>query len=446
MNNKLVYRRMYPEIAGHLDAPEITVIIGPRQVGKTTLVFQLKEELLKRKNVQPEHVYYFNLDIVSDRTIFATQTEFINFLKNRISPDTTLYVFIDEVQRIENSGLFFKGVYDLGLPVKLVLTGSSSLEIRAKIVEPLTGRKKLFQLFPLDFAEYVSFHDAGLLRFLSQDDAYAKEKLLEYLYTFISFGGYPKVALDRDREKKIGYLEEIFTSYVEKDVVGFLRIKDAFVFSRLVKILAEEIGNLFNVQAISRELGIKNKTVSRYVDILEQTYIAQRAVPFFGSTRSEVRKMPKIYFLDTGMRNFAIYGRDFPVAGFSERKDKGFLLENFIFSELVKTGSSDVHFWRTKDDAEVDFIVQRSGETIPIEVKTASEREVGPSRSFLSFIRRYKPRTGVMVSLHAQPPRTIDSTRVFFQLPYQLAPFFANTSAGWPGKIAGRGRLRLSAG
>ncbi len=429
MDNKLVYRRMYPEIAGHLDAPEITVIIGPRQVGKTTLIFQLKEELLERKNVQPAHVYYFNLDIISDRTIFATQTEFINFLKRRISPGNTLYVFVDEVQRIENSGMFFKGVYDLGLPAKLVLTGSSSLEIRAKVVEPLTGRKKLFFLPPLDFGEYVSFHDASLLPFLPQDDAYAKEKLLEYLYDFISFGGYPKVALDRDREKKIGYLEEIFTSYVEKDVVGFMRIKDAFVFSRLVKILAEEIGNLFNVQSISRELGMKNETVNHYVDILEKTYIVQRAVPFFGSTRTEVRKMPKMYFWDTGMRNFAKYFRDFPLADFSERKDKGFLLENFIFSELIKTGLPDIHFWRTKDEAEVDFVVQKGGKPIPIEVKTAPAGEISPSRSFLSFIKRYKPQTGVIISLHAQPARTIDSTNVYFKLPYQLTPFLAQTTS-----------------
>lgn len=433
MDNKLVYRRMYPEIAEHLDAPEITVIIGPRQVGKTTLLFQLKEELLAKKNVPQEHVYYFNLDIVSDRTIFVTQTECINFLKHRISPGNTVYVFIDEVQRIETPGFFFKGIYDLGLPVKLVLTGSSSLEIRSKMAEPLTGRKRLFNLFPLDFAEYISFCDSSLLPFLSQDDTYAGEKLLEYLYDFISFGGYPKIALESDREKNIGYLEEIFTSYVEKDVVGFLRIKDAFMFSRLVKILAEEIGNLFNVQSLSRELGIKHQTVNHYVDILEQTYIVKRAVPFFGSARTEVRKMPKIYFLDTGMRNFAKYVRDFPLAGFSERKDKGFLLENFIFSELVKTGLPEVRFWRTKDEAEVDFVVQKAGEIIPIEVKTALPvrqagmvGEVSPSRSFISFIKRYKPKSGVIISLRTQTSRMIDSTNVHFRLPYQLTSFLAH--------------------
>lgn len=426
MDNKLVYRRIYPEIAGHLDAPEITLIIGPRQVGKTTLLFQLKKELLAKKNIPQERVYYFNLDIVSDRTIFVTQTEFINFLKNRISPGNTVYVFIDEVQRIENPGFFFKGVYDLGLPVKLVLTGSSSLEIRSKMVEPLTGRKKLFNLFPLDFAEYISFHDSGLLPFLSQHDAYAGEKLREYLYDFISFGGYPKVAVESDREKKIGYLEEIFTSYVEKDVVGFLRIKDAFMFSRLVKILAEEIGNLFNAQAISKELGVKHQTVKHYMDILEQTYIVKRIVPFFGSARTEVRKMPKIYFWDTGMRNFAKYFRDFPLASFFERKDKGFLLENFICSELVKTGLPDVRFWRTKDEAEVDFVVQKAGEIIPIEVKTAIEREIAPSRSFNSFIKRYKPKSGVIISFNNQKSTTVASTSVHFRLPYQLTSFLTH--------------------
>ena len=227
MDNKLVKRSIFPRIKEHLKREEITLIIGPRQVGKTTLVLQLRDYLLYREKIPPSRVHYFNLDVVSDQLIFGSQTDFIQFLKNRLSDSDRLYVFIDEVQRITNPGLFFKGVYDLRLPVKLILTGSSSLEIRAKMSEPLTGRKQLFKLPPLTFREYISFHEDTLLSFFDRRDRLAESKLLNYLHQFIIFGGYPKIAVEKDQDRKISLIEEIFTSYVEKDVIGFLKIQSA---------------------------------------------------------------------------------------------------------------------------------------------------------------------------------------------------------------------------
>lgn len=423
MDKKLALRRIFPQLKSHLEAAEITVIIGPRQVGKTTLVFQLKEYLLSEKIAQEKQIYYFNLDVVSDQTIFRNQSDFVQFLRNRINSNNKLYVFVDEVQRIENCGLFFKGVYDLQLPVKLVLTGSSSLEIRSKIVESLTGRKRLFKLLPLSFSEYLSFCEKDLLPFLSRRDEYAKEKLMRRLYQFIIFGGYPKVITEEDSSKKAVYLEEIFTSYVEKDVVGFLRIKDSYNFSKLVKILAEETGNLFNVERISQELHIKNQTIRHYLDILEYTFVAYRISPFFRSTRTEIRKMPKIYFGDNGIRNFGKDYRDFVEKSFLERTDKGSLLENFIFSELIKLEKEKINFWRTKDDAEVDFILTKKGETIPVEVKAVSLVGGKVSRSFLSFRDKYKPRAGIIVNLAYQGMQKIKGTDVHYLLPYELPDF-----------------------
>lgn len=424
MGQKLVFRDIFPAVSAHLKEEEITVIIGPRQVGKTTLVTQLKDHLTAA-GVASSAVYYFNLDVLTDRAIFNTQSDFIQFIKNRLSGQNKLYIFIDEAQRIENAGIFFKGVYDLHLPIKLILTGSSSLEIRAKTSESLTGRKRLFRLYPLSFGEYIYFVDKSLVSFLNKQDAFASAKLAVYLHEFIVSGAYPKVILEKDHEKKAAYLEEIFTSYVEKDVVNFLRIKNAVSFTQFVQIVSYELGGLFNSERVSKELAIKRETVKRYLDILEETFIVRRVFPFFRSPATEIRKMPKIYFLDSGIRNFAKDGRDFFSQNAEKREERGSLLENFIFNELVKLDVPNIRFWRTKDDAEVDFIIEKKGMIIPIEVK--SSRAVSSiSRGFRSFMSRYAPKTAVIITMGEQKTMTINTTDIYYMLPYQLFPFISN--------------------
>ncbi len=425
MDKKLVLRSLFPHIQAHLADEEITILIGPRQVGKTTLITSLKDDLIKR-GASPSDMYYFNLDIVTHTSLFQKQSDLVQFIKSRMSGRNKLYFFVDEVQRIENAGLFFKGIYDLGLPLKLILTGSSSLEIRSKTVEQLTGRKRLFRLYPLSFYEYLSVHDADLVSYIGKKDPLAQGEIMAHFKTFIIFGGYPKVTLETIREKKIFLLEEIFTSYVEKDVIGFLRIRDSFAFSQLVKIIASEIGNLFNTERVARELGIKSQTIRHYLDILSETFIVQRVNPFFHSPTTEIRKMPKLYFLDTGMRNFAKENREFSIDTFQQRADRGALLENFILSELVKLEVSDIHFWRTKDDAEVDFVIRKKGKIVPIEIKSGSETKSYLSRSLHSFINKYEPERALIVAMKPEKTIKIKKTEVHYLLPYQLSKFITD--------------------
>lgn len=423
MDKKLVIRSLFPHIQAHLADEEITILIGPRQVGKTTLITSLKDGLIAR-GVSPSDVYYFNLDVVTDKVLFQKQPDLIQFIKNRVSGRNKLYLFIDEVQRIENTGLFFKGIYDLHLPVKLILTGSSSLEIRSKTTEHLTGRKRLFTLYPLNFSEYIHANDTDLVPYIDKYYPFAKAEILTHFENFIIFGGYPKVALETILEKKILLLEEIFSSYIEKDVVGFLRIRDSFAFSQLVKIIASQIGNLFNTESVSRELGMKSQTIRHYLDILEETFIIQRVNPFFNSPTTEIRKMPKLYFFDIGMRNFAKDNRDFSVDAFKQRVDSGALLENFVLSELVKLEMRDIHFWRTKDDAEVDFVIQKKSEVIPIEVKL-DRRSITISRGFHSFINKYKPKIAIIIAMKKQDVIQMGKTELHCILPYQLPQFIS---------------------
>lgn len=413
----LVRRTILPKVIKHLENPEITVITGSRQVGKTTLLFQLKESLLK-KGYSENNILIFNLDLLSNLELFSNQQSFIKFLEGRIGKKK-LFVFVDEAQRVQNAGLFFKGIYDLNLPVKLVLTGSSSLEIKAKIHESLTGRKRLFYLYPFSFQEYLSSKDKILEKivFKKEISTYDQNRLFEYLFDFIVWGGYPKVALESNIEEKHQILKEIYSSYLEKDVIGFLKIKNSITFTRLFNILAGQTGQLLNFRELSNTINVTYRTLEKYLDILEKTFIIKWVRPFFKNQRKELTKMPEIYFLDTGLRNFAVgFFKDF-----QDRQDKGTLLESFIFSEISKQTETKLCFWRTKDKAEVDFIlVKRSGEIYPIEAKATPLKSAKISRSFQSFVNRYHPAQGFIVNLGFQGEIRLKKSNIIFIYPYEI--------------------------
>jgi hypothetical protein len=414
----LVQRNIFNEVAKHLEATEITLIVGPRQVGKTTLLLQLKDHLVSRE-YKESRILSFNLDLVTDRSLFASQTEFIKFLKERIGKDR-LFVFVDEAQRVENAGIFFKGIYDLDLPVKFVLTGSSVLEIKSKIHEPLTGRKRVFYLYPLTFEEYLSAKDGSFVEFLKAEKKpthYTEERLFEHLFQFIVWGGYPKIALEDNIEAREQFLKEIYSSYVERDIIGFLEIKNSTAFTNLISVLSSQIGQLVNTQELSSTLNIERKTVEKYLEIMGKTFITRRVTPFFRNIRKEITKMPKFYFLDNGMRNFALQ----TLRSFETHPDKGPLLENFVFSEFTKYAEKTIHFWRTKEKAEVDFVIgEITGETLPIEVKAATLNSPKISRSFRSFLTSYEPKDAYIVNLGFSGDKKIANTDVHFVYPYEI--------------------------
>jgi len=422
MGKKLVLRDQFSQIRSHVNESEITVITGPRQVGKTTLIRQIMEDIGGGKT-PPANINYFNLDVSQDHQLFLRQENVVSFIKNRIPKKGKLYVFIDEIQRIPNPGIFLKGIYDLSLPVKMVVTGSSSLEIRSKIAESLTGRKRLFTMYPLSLKEYVSYFDANLYALAVKGDAHAQASMSHYVDDFLLYGGYPKVLFESGGSERILPLEEIFTSYIDKDIVGLLRVRDPYVFTKFVQILSEETGNPVNIKGMSEELHIKDDTIRKYITSLEQTFIIRRVPPFFGSTRTEIRKMPKVYFFDNGIRNYAKDGKDMSENAYRNRKDAGFLLENFIFSELVKAGMDDIRYWRTKYGAEVDFIVHKKGMDIPIEIKATSSHKPDVSRGFYSHLTTYTPKYAVIVSFSKHDTVKVHGTEVHYLQPYQLIQF-----------------------
>lgn len=421
MEHKIIKRTIFSQIVSHINEPEMTMILGPRQTGKTTLLAQLKNYLLENKISQEKNILIFNLDFISDLELFKSQAEFFNYLKSRTGEEK-LYVFVDEAQRIENAGVFFKGIYDKKLPVKFVLTGSSSFELKAKLSEPLTGRKMIFTVYPFDFYEYLLSKDEHLAKLLYSEDIsdYDRKSLLNNLYGFINYGGYPRVALEENEERKKQLLKEIYSSYIEKDIIGLLRIKNFSGYAKLMKIIAGQIGGLANYHELSQTAGLSFRTIESYLGVLEQTFVVGKITPFFKNIRKELSKMPKIYFIDSGLR-------DSSINSFKEletREDKGALLENYIFSALIKKKKENLHFWRTKDKSEVDFIIENSEEIIPLEVKAVSLSGPEITRGMKNFISRYNPPKAFLVNLSHRGERTVDKTKVNFILPYEIERIF----------------------
>lgn len=378
----LIKRSVFEELLRHLDNDEITLLIGPRQAGKTTLMLSLIDKL-KKNNLK---YIYLNLDIEKDRYFFTSQDKLIEKIKIEIGSKKG-YVFIDEIQQKEDAGLFLKGISDMKLPYKFVVTGSGSIELKEKIYESLAGRKRVFEIYPLSFNEFVDYktnykYSDRIKSFLNNDSNTRKKLLEEYL----TYGGYPKVVLNETATDKWRALEDIYKSFIEKDIQILLKIEKSESLTDLLKVIGSQNGRLVNLTELSNTLNLSFPTVKNYLWSLEKTYILEKSVPFFKNARKEITKSPIYYFIDLGLRNFLLN-----LNSFDSIQDKGFLFQNFVFNELRSLTSGNLitkRFWRTKEGAEVDIVLDTYPKPTPIEVKY-TEKEVKNTRSLNSFIKKF---------------------------------------------------------
>ena len=401
---KYIKRQIQDKIAKHLKEPEMTVILGPRQVGKTVLLEQLQAWLIQDKKINPDFILYYNLDIIKDWEIVQDQTSFIEFLK-QISSKQKTYIFIDEAQRVQNPGLFFKGIYDSKLNIKLILTGSSSLEFASQVKESLAGRKRIFYLYPFSFAEFLKAKNKKL-------ELMHQIEKLKLFKEYIIWGGYPRVILSKTKDQKISVLSDIYSSYIEKDIIGFLQIKNKAKFNKLIKLIAGQIGQLINIDELATNTELDRDTVYRYLTALQETYIIYNLIPYFKNARQEIIKNPKAYFIDNGMRNYLL--DDFKKL--EARPDNGSLFENIILKELLliqQEKKFGMHFWRTKQGAEVDFILEKGQALIPIESKL-NLKSIKISSGVKNFIKKYKPQKAYIVNLGFQKQIIINKTKIHF--------------------------------
>ena len=410
----MIKRYLFDDVKDHLNAKEISIITGPRQVGKTTLMTKLFN-LLKNNG---EKVLFLNLDYEADKRFFETQDLLLNKIELEIG--SIGYVFIDEIQRKENAGLFLKGIYDLSLPYKFIVSGSGSLELKEKIHESLTGRKRMFELLPVSFKEFVNYkteykYEDKLDDFFKLEDKKSEIFLNEYL----SFGGYPRIVTENRIEEKTKIIDEIYRSYVDKDIVNLLNIDRPDAFSLLIRILSSQTGKLINYSQLALNIGISTATLKKYLYFAEKTFIIQTINPYFGNSLKELTKSKTIYFYDHGIRNFS--NNSFTLL--QNQNELGFLFQNLIkniLEEHSRWKNWGLNFWRTTDKAEVDFVINNANEVIPIEVKFSALNAPTVKRSLRSFIDKYSPKKAYVINKNYSNRLIINKTEVVFTSFYKL--------------------------
>ena len=390
----MIKRKLYKELKEHILKKEISLIIGPRQAGKTTLMQLLKEYLIKNN----EATLFFNLDIGNDKLYFQSQNKLLKKIRFELG-NKKGFVFIDEVQRRENAGLFLKGLFDMDLPYKFIVSGSGSLELKENIHESLAGRKRVFELNTVSFGEFVNYKtDEKYKDRLNNYFEIESENTIALLEEYLIFGGYPDVVLEDKISEKRKYIKEIFSSYIEKDISFLLNIQRVDAYEMLIKILAGQIGQLINHSELSNTIGISTATLKNYLWYSEKTFITRRITPFFTNLRKEITKSQVYYFFDTGLRNFIINMFNMESINYG---NFGFVFENFVLSlllEKIRDTSIKVNYWRTKDKAEVDFVINTGSRLIPFEVKYRDFKKISIGRSLHNFIAKYNPEEAFIIT------------------------------------------------
>ncbi|MEK6921129.1 MAG: ATP-binding protein [Nanoarchaeota archaeon] len=369
------------ELREQLDKPEILAVIGPRQCGKTTLL----------RNIFAELQGAVFLDFEDRETLELFETDLRAFISLYV--EKYRYVFIDEFQYAKNGGKNLKYIYDHH-KTKIIISGSSATDLSIQSIKYLVGRIFVFSLHPFSFEEYLSYKDKEIYTFVTQAklSPIIVTKILPLFQEFCIYGGYPRVLLATTKEEKELVLRNIYNTYLLKEIKEILQLPDDYKLTKLLHALALQTGNMIHYNELSRITGFSYQDLVKYLNILEKTFVCIRSQPYHTNKRTELAKVPKIFFVDTGFRNAII-------KNFQElhnRTDKGALHENFVATELYKAGL-DVKYWRTKSDAEVDFVVEKNGELIPIEVKSTL-KDAETSRSFLSFVEKYSPKKKIILS------------------------------------------------
>lgn len=387
MPEKIIKRNIIKELKKYLHQKEIQIITGPRQCGKTTVMNFLKDYLDQKGG----KTLYLSLDIEQDKPHFTSATNLLDKIRLELG-DEGGYVFLDEIQRKENAGLFLKGLYDMDLPYKFIVSGSGNLELKEKIHESLTGRKLIFNMTTLDFVEFVNYktdykYENNWNEFFRINKEQGESLFKEYL----SFGGYPRVVLEPTREGKLRFLDEIYQSYLEKDIAFWLKVEKTEEFGNLIKALSSQIGQTVNYSELSNTIGLSQQYVKKYLFYLEKTFIISKLTPFFKNTRKEISKAPIYYFCDLGLRNYILGETD---QASRDQKSAGYIFENFIHNALLEKTrytSRKLNFWRTKNGAEMDFVIRRVEELEPYEVKFKDIIKPNVGQSTYSFINTYSP-------------------------------------------------------
>ena len=319
------------------------ILLGARQVGKTTLL---------KKIIQEQHVEALYLNCDEPQTVVALTN--CNLKELQMIVGANKFVVIDEAQKVNNIGLTLKLIVDNMPDVQVIATGSSAFELRNCLNEPLTGRKYEYQMFPISSKE------------IYQSSGYLDLKGL--LETRLIYGSYPDILNHANDAREL--LRMLTDSYLYKDILATYNLRKPDVLDKLLRALAFQVGSEVSYNELAQTVGTDSKTVERYIELLEKCYIIFRLHGLSRNLRNELKKAKKIYFYDNGVRNAVIQ----QFAPLELRNDAGALWENFFISERVKRNHyqlnyCNTYFWRTKSQSEIDYIEEQNGQMTVFEMK-----------------------------------------------------------------------------
>lgn len=434
----MIYPRdLIKNIVPFLRRREFIAVVGPRQSGKTVFLEILKAYLYEKLKVKKGMIQIITFE---DRKLLAQfEADPVTFIQSYMPIDTpgTFYLMMDEFQYAEEGGQKLKLIYDTVKNVKIIITGSASLDIKAQIGKFMVGRVLTFYLYPFNFGEFLRTRDYRLEKIYRQNN----EKITKWLFggkafkikrgadifmeeiiklyeEFCVWGGYPAVILSKNKEERKKVLADIYNNYILKDIKTLLELATENKLYRLSQYIATQIGNITVYQNLAQASDLDFRNLKKHLNILGETFICKEIKPFFRNRQKELSKNPKIFFLDMGFRNNLIEN----MSGLDKRTDTGAIVENSIFirlNELYKD-IAKINFWRTKAGAEVDFMLEIKGELIPVEVKYSNFDTEKISKSLASFIDSFNPKYTVVLTKNYWGSTKRNRTRIIFIPVYYL--------------------------
>lgn len=433
----IIERDLIKRIEPFLKRQEYIAIIGPRQAGKTTLLDLLMAHLVKKAKIAESLIKIITFE---DRRFLLEFTEDpLSFVKSFMPADNShkFYLMIDEFQYAEDGGQKLKLIYDTIKNLKIIVTGSSSLDIRAKVGKFMVGRMLTFNLYPFSFGERLRCVDSRLekaylgrsqevadcilrgkkIKIKSGQDFLYRELIPKY-EEYAIWGGYPAVTLADNETQRLKIIKDIYNNYILKDIKTVLELTTERNLFLLSQYLATQIGNIVVYQNLSQACGLEYRKLKAHLGVLEETFVCCQLRPFFRNRQRELSKNPKVFFIDMGFRNNLLEN----MGSLEKRSDAGAIIENAFFVRLreICDDANRINFWRTKAGAEVDFVIRSGEETIPIEVKYSLFKDERISKSLASFINSFKPKKAVVATKNYWGFAKKDKTDIFFVPLYYL--------------------------
>jgi predicted AAA+ superfamily ATPase len=355
-----IQRIIYEELIKEIEKKYISILIGPRQVGKTFLLREIEAACFRRGL----KTRFYNLEDPTDLQFFTgTDVQVIQKLKGQAD-----VIFIDEFHYLKNATRIMKVLYDSESRMKIFASGSSSMEIHKHLKESLAGRFRLTIIYPLYFKEEI------------QIKGYSFNEYLKY-------GGLPGLIHEKNPEGKMALLKNILQTYLLKDIKSLIKEENIRAYNHLLYNLAQYQGSVVPIAGLSREVGLSEPAVKYHLELMAQTYVCFPLVSYSKNLANELKKVKKYYLYDIGMRNSIL--NDF--SSIERRGDKGEIIESFVYLSILKQLKSnmEVRFWRTRQGDEVDFILLKNRIPVPLEVKYQAPLNKVPT-GMQRFLQKYK--------------------------------------------------------